>query len=308
MNLDIAGSRPTLGLHPTFKDLDNDNDLDMILGDYNGFIHYFTNIAGSGNTAAFTLTHPEYLHIDVGNNATPLLYDLDNDGLYDLIIGKKIGTFSYYKNTGTSTTPNFSLITDSLGKVTTRLNFNGNSNPFIIDSSGTTQLFSGSNNGSIYKFGNIDENLTGTFSVDSSVQQIWEGINSTVALYDINNDNLLDMLIGNQSGGLTYYDGDTIPPEPITPTGDTEVIQEDEIINEVNIYPNPTLNSITIDIQNNEIKYASIEVMNLLGKKLVKQKISTQKTNINLSNYRKGIYLIKFSNRTESKVYKIIKK
>ncbi len=119
-NLDIINSRPTLGLHPTFKDLDADSDLDMILGDYNGKIHYFANTAGAGNTAVFTLTTPDYFNIDVGNNATPLLYDLDNDGLNDLVIGKKSGYFSYYKNNGTTTNPNFILITDSLGFINTK--------------------------------------------------------------------------------------------------------------------------------------------------------------------------------------------
>jgi len=298
INLDITASIPTLGLHPTFKDLDGDNDLDMMLGDYNGKIHYFTNTAGAGNTAVFTLTNPDYLHIDVGNNATPLLYDLDNDGLNDLIIGKRTGTFSYYKNIGSTSIPDFSLITDSLGKIKTKrvFDFYGNSSPFIIDSAGTTQLFSGSANGSIYKFGNIDGNLTGTFSADSVVEQIWTGINSIVSIADINNDNLLDMLIGNQSGGLTYYDG-----------SETVDIKEIKTINGINLYPNPTNGVIRIDLGNNTLNNATIQVIDLLGKIIQTKRASAQKTTINLSNYSKGIYLVKFSNKIGSKVYKVIK-
>lgn len=309
INLDIGNSRPTLGIHPTFKDLDGDNDLDMILGDYNGYVHYFTNTAGTGNTAVFSLTTPNYLHIDVGNDATPLLYDLDNDGLNDLIIGKRTGTFSYYRNTGTSTIPNFSLITDSLGKVATKrvFDFNGNSSPFIIDSVGTTLLFSGSKNGSIYKFGNIDGNLTGTFSIDSVFHNIWEGINSVVSISDINNDSKLDMLVGNQSGGLSYYDGGTFPAPTVIDTVGLTVIQKSNIINKVNIYPNPTNGIITIDLGETNLKNANLKVITLLGKEVYNKQVTTPKTTLNLNNYSKGIYLLKFSNQNGSKVYKVVK-
>jgi len=269
----------------------------MILGDYNGRIHYFTNTAGAGNIATFTLTTPDYFHIDVGNNATPLLYDLNKDGLNDLIIGKRSGTFSYYENIGTTLIPNFSLITDSLGKITTKIYYEGNSNPVIIDSAGTTQLFSGSGTGSIYKFGNIDGNLTGTFSVDSAVQQIWTGINSIVSITNINNDNLLDMFIGNQSGGLTYYEGSA-----------TVSIKEINSISQINLYPNPSNEIITIDIGNNNINNATLQVVDLLGKVILTEQITSQTTTINLNSYSKGIYLVKFSNKNGSKVYKVIKK
>jgi len=301
INLDILSSRPTLGLHPTFKDLDGDNDLDMILGDYNGRIHYFTNTAGTGNTAVFSITTPNYLNIDVGNNATPLLHDLNKDGLIDLIIGKKTGFFSYYKNTGTTSIPNFSLITDSLGKAVTMrvFDFDGNSCPFIIDSVGTTLLFSGSSNGSIYKFGNIDSNLTGTFSVDSVFHNIWEGINSVVSIADINNDSKLDMLVGNQSGGVAYYKGNT-----------TIFISSiaNLTIDEFNLYPNPTNGLINIDLGTNDLKNATLKVISLLGKVIYNKRVATQKTTINLNNYNKGIYLVQFSNQRGSKAYKIIKK
>lgn len=301
INLDLNNNRPTLGLHPTFSDLDGDNDIDMILGDYNGRLHYFTNTAGAGNSANFTLNTPNYSDIDVGNNATPLLYDLNNDGLKDLIIGKKAGTFSYYQNTGTTSTPNFSLITDSLGKVYTNRVFEtyGYSNPMIIDSSGMTQLYSGSASGYIYKFGNINGNLTGTFSTDSIFQGIWEGINSIISIADINNDNKLEMLIGNQSGGLTYFDASDTTVVSTKPPSTT--------INEINLYPNPTNGVININLGNNTLKNANLQVIDLLGKVILTEQLTTQKTTLNLNNYRKGIYFVRFSNENGSRVYKVVK-
>ena len=54
--------------------------------------------------------------IDVGSNSIPILHDLNNDGLLDLVIGNKgyyneanyDSRLSCYKNIGTATNPKFS--------------------------------------------------------------------------------------------------------------------------------------------------------------------------------------------------------
>ena len=106
------------------------------------------------------------------------------------------------------------------------------------------------------------------------------------------------MLIGNYSGGVAFYKGNNT-----VHVGLEETIK----ITELNIYPNPTKNSITIDSQKNEINNAKIKITDLLGKTLNNQKIVNQKTTINLNNFSQGIYLIQFSNDFGSKVFKVVK-
>jgi hypothetical protein len=300
MNLDLVGGTPVLGLMPTFGDLDNDGDEDMILGDYLGNIHYFTNTAGAGNDAAFVLDQVKYQSIDVGSFAAPQLIDLNRNGKLDLVIGKNNGFFTYYENTGTVTSPSYTKITDSLGYVSTLEPgyFVGRSAPYIYEDAGVYRMLAGSANGNLLKYDNIEGNLTGTFNkVDTAYLNLREGKNTTLTIADITNDGKLDMMIGNQAGGIAYFKG-TYP---------VSIGPEYETIAGINIYPNPTKELLTLDLGTNNLKNASIRVLDLLGKTISNQKVSSSKTTLNLNGLTQGIYLVKFTNDLGSKVFKVVK-
>jgi len=73
------------------------------------------------------------------------------------------------------------------------------------------------------------------------------------------------------------------------------------------ISPNPTNGILKIDLGNNNLNHTTIQVIDLFGKVIFGEQVRSQKNTLNLRNYSKGIYLIKFSNKTGSKVYKVIK-
>lgn len=300
MNLDLVGSQPTLRIAPAFGDVDGDGDVDMIIGDYSGYLHFFENTAGAGNTANLMLAQVQYFGIDVGLFAAPQLIDLNRDLLLDLVIGKRDGYFSYYENTGTINIPNFSFVTSNLGNVHTKryYEFNGNSMPFVYEDGGSYKMLSGATNGYIYQYGNIDGNLTGTFSLDSSFQNIWDGASTSVTLADINNDTYPDLLIGNYAGGVAYYQGDfsTLVNK-----------SSDETVDDIVFYPNPSSTTITVDIGNNDLTNSSIEIINLLGKTIFEQQVESNITVVDLQKLPQGVYLLKFSNSNGSKTKKIIK-
>tara|TARA_B100000809_G_scaffold259873_1_gene305691 strand:+ start:8517 stop:10532 length:2016 start_codon:yes stop_codon:yes gene_type:complete len=77
--------------------------------------------------------------------------------------------------------------------------------------------------------------------------------------------------------------------------------------NSLTIAPNPTNGILNIDLGKNNLNYATIQVIDLFGKVIISEQVRSQKKILNLSHYSKGIYLIKFSNKTGSKIYKIIK-
>ena len=300
MVLDLTNNDKAFVLAPSFGDIDGDGDQDMLLGDFSGNLHYFENTAGAGNQINLVLNQAQYLGIDVGKNAAPQIIDLNRDNLLDLVIGKQNGYISYYENTGTSSSPVFTLITDSLGMVNTKRygEFSGNSAPFVYDLGGSYKILSGAENGFIYQFGNIDGNLTGTFSIDSAYQNLWNGINSTIAMADINNDNLLDLLIGNMSGGLALY------------TGNSSFLKVEDIKEEIvgfKVFPNPSKAAINIDLGKNKINGSSIQILNSVGELMLLLKPSQQNIKVDVSEFSSGMYFVIYSNGEARSAVKIVK-
>ena len=161
----------------------------------------------------------------------------------------------------------------------------------LYDSSGVYQLFIGSFSGSIYQFTNIDNNLTGQFTpVNSTAATIWDGGNSAIAIADINNDNQADMIIGNLSGGISYFSSDSL----LTDT--TVMINIADIKDtEFNIFPNPTKKSVTISSKNNGI----VKIHDLLGAIVHTTIKKENELKINTSNLSKGLYIIQLNKRIQ---------
>jgi len=285
INLNTVLNIPALNLSPTFGDLDGDGDQDMILGDADGKLHYFSN-QGSN----FTITAPNYSNIDIGYYAQPQLVDVNRDGLLDIIIGEQDGSVNYCPNSGNTSIAAFDTVIKNWGGIDVDTNYisTGFSSPKLIDSNGVYQLFVGSYSGEIYQFTNIDGNLNGKFTpINSTVNTIWDGGKCAFALADITNDNNPDMILGNLSGGISYFSSDTAL------VSSTQNLQQHSLL----IYPNPTSNKLTIESNVTGI----VTLKNLLGKTVYTTKKTTKSISINTSKFAKGIYILQL-NRTSSKV------
>lgn len=173
---------------PTFADIDNDGDMDMISGFggyynsstysyiYGGFKYYENTGTNLAPAFAAPVTNPFGL-TEVGYyNSTPSLVDIDGDGDFDLISGAyyvgsasydNIGGFAYFENTGTNLAPAFAAMAI---------------NPFGLTDPGTPAEYTA----------------------------------PTVA--DLNNDGDLDLLTGIRNGDLIYYPGCSPSTATISPT------------------------------------------------------------------------------------------
>jgi hypothetical protein len=75
-------------------------------------------------------------------------------------------------------------------------------------------------------------------------------------------------------------------------------VQYFELNDKISIFPNPTSKNINIELENETFK---VELLNQIGQVVYTSKEASNKTNIDLSNFSKGLYFLKIS--TENKVY-----
>lgn len=158
---------------PTFGDIDDDGDEDMIIGDATGVVHLFTNSGGAGNPASLALTEPGYQGINTqqGQFATPFLFDVDDDQDLDLILGERSGNLNFYENQGTPAAADFILVDEDFGSVNTNAPFVtfGYSAPFMYESNGEKRLLVGAENGDMEMFAGIEPILSAPLVVEEPV-------------------------------------------------------------------------------------------------------------------------------------------
>jgi len=264
---------------PTFGDIDNDGDEDMLLGDSDGQLHLMTNIEINGE-ANFFMNSVNYFDIDVGSFASPFLVDLDRDGDLDLIIGSRQGQIFHYENQGDANEVNLVLVNDTLGNInlTDPIYNTAYTTPTIIDSETGYELFVGTEKGHLYHYKDLEDNLEGTFElVTDSMQLYSKSIKTAPALYDLNNDGWNDMLIGLYTGGVHLLFG-----ADLNEFSTTELKKQS-----LNVYPNPSKGVFTISSTK---LVSSIYVYSLSGKEVLRNYNSST---FNLTGLTAGLYFVK---------------
>lgn len=84
---------------------------------------------------------------------------------------------------------------------------------------------------------------------------------------------------------------------------------EELAIGGVSIYPNPTTDILNIDINSNLVDVAKVNVYDALGKLVISENLTSERTTIRTSNLDTGVYFVKIisTNNTEVRVEKLIK-
>ncbi|MFM9986318.1 MAG: T9SS type A sorting domain-containing protein [Flavobacteriales bacterium] len=275
-------------VYPAFGDLDADGDMDLVLGEQDGYLHVYTNTAGSGNPSVFELTDSPMIDsnnedLDVGQLSTPQLVDVNEDGKLDLIIGELNGSVNYYQNVGSDVQYNFQLIEDSIGDAvaTSVLGIQGKSVPFMFkDELGLWQLIIGTETGQINHYNTIEGNFLGAFNlVTTDFLAIDEGDRTSVSMGDFNGDSYPELMVGNLGGGLGIYINPGVSTE--------EIISTPEIL----VYPNPARDHITLASKSETIN--EVEIFDASGRIVSSLAQKRIRVDFDLSGLSSGVYTIR---------------
>lgn len=269
-------------LYPTLADIDEDGQVELLCGCSDG-----TLLLRDGE-----ILENNYLSIDVGDFATPQFYDIDHDGKMDLLIGNRRGHITYYHNESSNGQISFSMMTDELGSVDVRdytLSYYGYATPCFFEYQGTTMLVCGNEQGHLFLYDQIDDNLNGVFRLRSSdlkehIQEktfdINEGIRIGVAIANVKEGAYPDLFVGNYAGGLSFFEGSE--PLPVS-------IPNPVISNKIKVYPNPASQNVNIEWMHEG--YAELRLYDLTGRLVMQSAFNDDSKVLNISNLSPSIYI-----------------
>lgn len=298
-------------LSPCLGDLNRDGWPELLVGRRDGSLCLY-NIVGTGATATATKVSDNTYGINVNLRSAPFLGDVDGDGYTDLLVGSNEGYTKYYRNTSKTDIPAFSLIKDTFGGVMPGFfrmetqydpdknifydslvfrNINGSSPALAdLDGNGDPEFILGDERGQITIYRNIRTTGFDSFQKVDEAPFYFElsqdcrdynfGANSKPVLGDLDGDGELDMVVGNERGGVMF-----------ALAGKSCNLSSRSVnrAQSVRVYPNPAGESIQFSNIQGDRQY--VVIYDLLGQVVKSAKI-TAGDQVNIEDMISGIYLV----------------
>jgi hypothetical protein len=278
---------------PTFGDLDGDGDTDAVIGQRSGELTYLENTAGPGAAVAFAEPFFGYQDIDAGQLSRPAIADLDRDGRADLVVGGFDGRIRYYRNVGDAGTPRFNPDlsaagnTIQLGGINTNVPGFSTSHPTpnVVTYDDRFLLLTGSRTGTLRAYEFSDP--TATFPIlEDTIAGLDVGAFSNPTTADFDGDGLLELVVGNERGGVTYYRSDLAVGKT------TGLFRTADATLRFSVFPNPSAGRVELtDLPGTQVQWISVYGSDGRRVESVNVPYATHYT-LDLSGEVGGLYLI----------------
>lgn len=273
------GVGDSMGLVPTFADLDQDGRQECVVGSSEGRLLLLDD--------DLTVLDDDFLHY--GRSwSVPCAFDADGDGLVDLVVGNASGKLSFYQGLDQGETIRFEFVTDFWGEVDVRdyqSSYFGYSAPTLFKYKEKTLLCVGSECGRLFLF-----EVAGKDAFDE-VSYLWEeicaampftfGLRSSAALADLDGDGLLEVLVGNFGGGLRLFNAE-IPVH--------FGVEEEEEYPIIMIFPNPVQSQLRIVSSLEGLRYAI--VTDVYGRRCMERIMHGKEGVMEVSALPPGVYVL----------------
>jgi len=194
---------------PEFGDLDGDGDFDLLAGIGESLLGGPTPGITLGFRNIGTTTEPVFEQYqafvsgipDIGRNSYPRLADMNNDGKLDLLLGRDLASFLYYRNSGTLNAPVWTGVADVFTTETSH--YWKNPDLVDIDNDGDRDLIYGTDDGNMLMYQNNGTLTSPVFAYNGTYFPVVKvSGNSTASLADIDNDGDLDLITGTSGGQI----------------------------------------------------------------------------------------------------------
>ncbi len=195
-------------------DWDEDGDKDLLVGEYDGHVHYFQNIGTPSSPNLRDMGHLQAggVDIDVSQLAIPVINDWDEDGDKDLIVGNDLANIKIFINIGTNSNP---ILSPSVLMQTNPPISQIKNSPDIgdLNGDGLKDLAYGWWQGTVYYYPNSGTNAAPVFNEVHLLTALGDTIQpnfptsgwTDLELNDWDEDGDLDLVYGEWTGQVNVY-------------------------------------------------------------------------------------------------------
>ncbi len=253
-------------LKPQFDDLNGDGKTDLVISgtDSTRKAKMFVLYNKSSNIFSFDINELSEIVIDIKSDDKYCISDINDDNLSDILIARQSGQLDYYKNSGSSTDPEFTLIEEGFYEIIADFE-----KKFLtievadIDADGTDDLVTGDQRGQVHYYPDFLSSLNNPKpeielpvynSVTDAIEPINLGNSFTISFSKLYDTQEPVLIAGLMTGGIHLLQSSTSTTNP-NPDDGFDVL----------IYPNPVYRANGGIITINSTREGEIQILNIIG-------------------------------------------